>query len=959
MDLKNLAKKAIGKAVQAATGIPPWVLKVLIAAIVVIIIAVVAIILKYVNCLESPFECLDPFKDAEAKTPIEWVELFGEDGTSGFVGEMIRQRRELNASSTVSGDNYETYYVEQTNNSEDEAESEDETEPGTINGDLIVSIATELNNQHGKGSGDEWGYSQVKRDFERFGTGDCSTFVNLVLTKAGIGSIGGYTQPQIANDSGEFIKNKSDLKPGDVVFFKRGSDMSKPASHFYRDPTGDAYYLQHVGIYVGQESGTHYMIDIGNDYDRLGKRSMDSSYWDSRFAGARRFTAPGTGDGGVSGDYKTVTEAEIHIRSILQVESELIGRTKLDEKELKDSDSNIGKVWREVVLPMKEDFDKNTNPFGPNFLYKSDDEYRNTIKTWSSDNWIERAQYHVLRCYYLGEDCDMYGVSNIVEESDQSVLTQRDVLITKYYECIMPPPPPPEPEEPTTGGDTGGTTGPGGPQEPGGSTDSTPTPTGPGGPQEISNKELNVPKLTRLDNKKEEIKVKRVAKENVTVKKVGHDQPCDGGEIKLTNEVKTSEVKYKNLVYDVAMPFSKYSVADAELNLPEGETFDSQLTFWLTRYYKQYANKDFSDIVRNTEGFVGGSYIVPMEKGTYNFTSEFTSNRCFNGSCAPHRGIDLGTGGHNFVPVYATAHGVVIGANYSSSYGYNIMIDHRNGYFSTYSHLSEGAMLVTEGQEVLQGQMIGGVGDTGDSSGPHLHFEICTAANSVKNCERGTQVNPEEFVTPEGTRNATTISESISYFNEAKAGMASDPNKKFMMPGYSGSSDIGNAMQWLHWDIRNQYDGITAEQIDAWIASKRSDSMFIGKGHVFLQAAKEAKLDVRYILSHAMLESTWGTSSIARNKYNFFGISVFDTNTGAGYVYKDIDDGILTGSKWIAEHYPYSKYQQYTIYKMRWNDGVHQYATDGHGPTNPVTGAYDDPLSWDEKIAIIWEGIPK
>jgi murein DD-endopeptidase MepM/ murein hydrolase activator NlpD len=72
-------------------------------------------------------------------------------------------------------------------------------------------------------------------------------------------------------------------------------------------------------------------------------------------------------------------------------------------------------------------------------------------------------------------------------------------------------------------------------------------------------------------------------------------------------------------------------------------------------------------------------------------------------------------------PVYAVSDGAVRAARYDNIYGYYIAIDH--GRFGTlYAHLSR--MNVTEGNLVRAGQIIGYAGSTGDSTGPHLHFEI-------------------------------------------------------------------------------------------------------------------------------------------------------------------------------------------------------------------------------------------
>lgn len=99
-----------------------------------------------------------------------------------------------------------------------------------------------------------------------------------------------------------------------------------------------------------------------------------------------------------------------------------------------------------------------------------------------------------------------------------------------------------------------------------------------------------------------------------------------------------------------------------------------------------------------------------------------------------HPAIDIG--GQEGNPIYATDSGVVVYAGWSDyGYGYLIVLDHGNGWQSAYAHLS--AVAVTCGQSVYQGGYIGALGSTGNSSGPHLHFEL--SINGVK-------VNPLDYV---------------------------------------------------------------------------------------------------------------------------------------------------------------------------------------------------------------------
>lgn len=87
-----------------------------------------------------------------------------------------------------------------------------------------------------------------------------------------------------------------------------------------------------------------------------------------------------------------------------------------------------------------------------------------------------------------------------------------------------------------------------------------------------------------------------------------------------------------------------------------------------------------------------------------------------------HQALDIGGTGYGS-NVYAANNGTVIRTQYDANgYGYYIIIDHNNGYQTLYGHLS--SILTKVGRTVARGQVIGKVGSTGTSTGPHLHFEL-------------------------------------------------------------------------------------------------------------------------------------------------------------------------------------------------------------------------------------------
>ena len=104
-----------------------------------------------------------------------------------------------------------------------------------------------------------------------------------------------------------------------------------------------------------------------------------------------------------------------------------------------------------------------------------------------------------------------------------------------------------------------------------------------------------------------------------------------------------------------------------------------------------------------------------------------------NGNKSFHYGVDLAAGMNT--EIYATKSGTVTGATYGEANGYYVTINHGDGYSSIYAHMTNSVDSV--GASVKQGQLIGYVGTTGWSTGPHLHFEILY---------NGSNVNPMNYI---------------------------------------------------------------------------------------------------------------------------------------------------------------------------------------------------------------------
>lgn len=135
----------------------------------------------------------------------------------------------------------------------------------------------------------------------------------------------------------------------------------------------------------------------------------------------------------------------------------------------------------------------------------------------------------------------------------------------------------------------------------------------------------------------------------------------------------------------------------------------------------QLAKKE-QEIGRSLQSYSHGS--APAGKLLWpvlgKISSGFGNRRSYSGNTKFHAGLDIyaQTGS----PIYAAETGQVIKAEYDGGYGYCILIYHGGNFATFYAHLS--GFAISNGQNVQKGQIIGYVGTTGFTTGPHLHFEV-------------------------------------------------------------------------------------------------------------------------------------------------------------------------------------------------------------------------------------------
>lgn len=148
--------------------------------------------------------------------------------------------------------------------------------------------------------------------------------------------------------------------------------------------------------------------------------------------------------------------------------------------------------------------------------------------------------------------------------------------------------------------------------------------------------------------------------------------------------------------------------------------------------YEQWVRQNAS----SGSGECAEGFIWPLP-GAGRVTTEFGADQWVNGVFSSgHKGLDIAIAGGT--PIYAAHNGTVVATTGHWTYGNVVMIDNGDGIATLYAHM-QSAAIVSVGETVTQGQVIGYVGSTGNSSGNHLHFEVRV---------NGMRQNPRNYISP-------------------------------------------------------------------------------------------------------------------------------------------------------------------------------------------------------------------
>jgi len=131
---------------------------------------------------------------------------------------------------------------------------------------------------------------------------------------------------------------------------------------------------------------------------------------------------------------------------------------------------------------------------------------------------------------------------------------------------------------------------------------------------------------------------------------------------------------------------------------------------------------DYRKLLKRAEYLIKNLKYIPLGYPVYGKITSGFGMRIdpFNGRWAFHSGVDIK--GRVGMPIRATAFGVVKRIGYSRGYGKYVVIYHGKGFSTLYAHLSR--IKVRKGQKVKRGDVVGLMGNTGRSTGPHLHYEV-------------------------------------------------------------------------------------------------------------------------------------------------------------------------------------------------------------------------------------------
>lgn len=232
----------------------------------------------------------------------------------------------------------------------------------------------------------------------------------------------------------------------------------------------------------------------------------------------------------------------------------------------------------------------------------------------------------------------------------------------------------------------------------------------------ILNSENLIDALTRLDM------IQLIVKEDVNLLKEIQEQKNNLEQLKLQQEKEKEEVAATKVKFEDKKKQVESSQSTKEAYMAELQKDMKEMQAQEERLNK--ANNEVEKKIQQLQlesAYTGGEMLWPLPANQKRITSYFGKRpHPLYGYWSNHRGIDIACPYNT--EVYAANSGVVIVAEKHWSYGNYVIIDHGGKIATVYGHNTK--LLVSVGQEVKKGQLIALSGSTGESTGPHLHFEV-------------------------------------------------------------------------------------------------------------------------------------------------------------------------------------------------------------------------------------------
>lgn len=203
-------------------------------------------------------------------------------------------------------------------------------------------------------------------------------------------------------------------------------------------------------------------------------------------------------------------------------------------------------------------------------------------------------------------------------------------------------------------------------------------------------------------------------------------------ELEKASAAKQAEIEQKKKEREVVLQKAQNDRAIAMQAIEELNASSAQITSLLKARQAERAAARAAAEAAAQQSSSGYSWVQGTGQLGWPVSGEITSPYGYRthpiwGTTIYHSGIDIGV--DEGTPVHAADGGTVAWSGWMGGYGYAVVIDHGNGMSTLYAHNSD--LAVSEGQDVGKGQVVAYAGSTGNSTGPHVHFEVRISGDPV------------------------------------------------------------------------------------------------------------------------------------------------------------------------------------------------------------------------------------